>query len=105
MRSRWLSVANSVLGDGMELAMNSDSDIPYSDRDLVQRALAAARPNQGERDLPRWVLAKRVFSTGKTVSVLICTRYGFDPDKEVSAPPLLSETAYEENLLEHGIVL
>lgn len=82
-----------------------ESDIPYSERELVQRALAAARPNAGERDLPRWVLAKRVFSTGRTVSMLICTRYGFDPDKEVSAAELLSEDAYEENLLEHGIVL
>lgn len=62
------------------------TEIPYSERELIQQAINNARPEPGERDLPRWILVKRLFGTGQTVSELICTKYGFDPDREISAP-------------------
>lgn len=68
--------------------MSKQSDIPYSERELIQRALTAAKPNYGELDMPYWILAKRLFMTGRTVSMAICTHYGFDPNQEVSAPYL-----------------
>ena len=68
-----------------------NSDIPYTERELIQRALKRAKPEPGERDTPRWVLAKRTFGTGETVSRLICFRFGFDPDKEIEAPYLCGD--------------
>lgn len=57
------------------------SDIPYTDLELVQRALKAARPFTVSE--PRWMMAKRVFLTGRTASRAICEKYGFDPDQGV----------------------
>ena len=70
-----------------------ETDIPYTERELIQRALANARPHPGARDTPRWALAKRTFGTGQTISRLICSRFGFDPDKEISAPYQCDEDA------------
>jgi ribosomal protein S13 len=79
--------------------MMGDSDIPYSERELIQRAIKLAKTPTCS---PRWALVKRIFGTGKTVSIAICTKYGFDPDKEVKIMPL-PESQYAENLLQHGI--
>ena len=79
-----------------------DSDIPYEERELIQRAIRKARPFA--RAEPRWVMVKRIFGTGSTVSAAICTRYGFDPDKEVKPLAQLSDAEYEENLLQHGVI-
>lgn len=79
------------------------SDIPYDERELIRRAIRQARPRA--RAEPRWVMVKRIFGTGHTVSVAICERYGFDADKEVAPLAKLSEAAYEENLLQHGVGL
>ena len=68
------------------MSVPKDTSIPLSERALIQRALNGYRPKPGERDLPRWVLAKRLFGTGRTVAELICYKYGFDPDREISAP-------------------
>ena len=53
----------------------------YSERELIQRAIRNAKPFACPE--PRWVMVKRVFGTGSTVSSQICEKYGFDPDKEV----------------------
>ena len=79
-----------------------NSEIPYSERELIQRAIKQAKPFA--HNTPRWVLVKRVFGTGSTVSTAICAKYGFDPDKELSPLLELSEDSYEENLLQHGII-
>lgn len=63
-----------------------NSDIPYTEREIIQRAIDSAKPRPGERPKARWELVKRIFMTGQTVSRLICYRYGFDPDKEIHAP-------------------
>ena len=52
---------------------------------------------------PRWVMEKRIFGTGQHISRAICEKYGFDPDREVSALAQLSEKEYRENLLQHNI--
>ena len=79
-----------------------NSNIPYEERELIQRAIRNARPFAHAE--PRWAMVKRVFGTGATVSAAICTRYGFDPNTEVTPLTRLSEAQFEENLLEHGIV-
>jgi ribosomal protein S13 len=80
--------------------MMADTDIQYSERELIKRAIKIARATSR---LPRWALVKRIFGTGQTVSRLICSKYGFDPDEEIKIMPL-SESQYAENLLQHGIV-
>jgi len=79
-----------------------EGEMPYTESDLIQRAIRQAKPRMVKA--PRWVMVKRVFATGQTVSKAICTRYGFDPEQEI--PPLaqLSENDYEENLLQHGVI-
>ena len=77
-----------------------NSDIPYEERELIQRVIRSLKPQTGERDLPRWTLVKRAFCTGQTVSKLICYRYGFDPDKEISAPYLSDEDEDTYDILE-----
>ena len=79
-----------------------DSDIPYEERELIQRAIRQARPFAHAE--PRWAMVKRIFGTGSTVSAAICTRYGFDPDKEVQPLAQLSDAEYEKNLLQHGVI-
>lgn len=79
-----------------------DTEIPYSERDLIQRAIKQAKPFAAKT--PRWVMVKHVFGTNHTVSTAICTRYGFDPDQELCPLAKLSEDEYEENLLQHGII-
>lgn len=71
-----------VLSDllGAETQMEN-SDIPYEERELIQRAIRNTRPFSHPQ--PRWVMAKRVFGVGASVAAAICTRYGFDPDKDV----------------------
>ena len=67
------------------------TNIPYTERDLIQRAIQAARPPAHKSPMPRWALVKQTFLTGQTVSKLICSCYGFDPDKEISADTMLFE--------------
>ena len=81
-----------------------ESAVPYSERQLIQRAIKKARPRYGKRGKPRWALVKDLFGTGQTVSTAICTKYGFDPDKDISPLARLSDDDYEENLLQHGVV-
>ena len=77
-----------------------NSEIKYSERELIQRAIKQAKPFAAKT--PRWVLVKRVFGTGQTVSRAICTKYGFDPDKELSPLLELYEDSYKENL--YGVI-
>lgn len=79
-----------------------DSEIPYSERELIQRAIKKAKPFA--RKNPRWIMIKRLFGTGKHVSRAICTKYGFDPDQEMQPLARLSDDDYEQNLMQHGIV-
>ena len=78
-----------------------ESAIPYSESDLIRRAIKQAKPLHGAK--PRWALVKSTFCTGQGVSEAICRKYGFDPDRQVAPLAELSEEAYEENLLQHGI--
>ena len=73
-----------------------DTDIPITDRDLIQRAIVLAKPESNERDLPRWVLVKRLFGTGQTISRLICYKFGFDPEEEISSPYIGEIDNFEE---------
>jgi len=79
-----------------------DSGIRYSERELIQRAIKQARPLTGRT--ARWVMVKRVFGTGRTVSRVLCEKYGFDPDKTVRPFAALSDSDYEENLIQHGVI-
>jgi ribosomal protein S13 len=64
-----------------------ETGVPYSERELIQRAINNAKPFAF--DAPRWCLVKRVFGTGAHVSRAICWKYGFDPDKDV--PSLMTD--------------
>lgn len=64
----------------------NDSDIPYEERELIQRAINSASGQHGAavargeyRPLPRWEVVERLFCCGSTVAELICHRYGYDP--------------------------
>ena len=57
-------------------------DVTCQESNLIERAIRNARPFAHAE--PRWVMVKRVFGTGQTVSEAICIRYGFDPDEEVA---------------------
>jgi len=81
-----------------------ESEVPYTEQQLIQRAIRMARPRYGRKDKPRWALVKDVFGTGQTVSTAICTRYGFDPDEDISPLVQLSDADYEENLMQHGVI-
>ena len=54
----------------------------YTERELIQRAIQMAKPAFQHQS--RWVMVKRVFGTGSTVSAEICREHGYDPDEEVS---------------------
>jgi hypothetical protein len=60
----------------------TESEIPYTERQLIQRAIVAGidRNRQKGIEIPTWAVAKDVFMCGKTVSTAICWKYGFDPD-------------------------
>lgn len=75
-----------------------NSAIPYEERELIQRAIRNARPVHHTPKRPRWALVKDIFGTGRTVSRAICTRYGFDPDREIDCLEPLSQSDYEDNL-------
>lgn len=79
-----------------------NSDIPYSERELIQRAIRQAKPFSGS--YPRWVMVKRVFGTGYHASTAICEKYGFDPDKQIRIYDEISDKSYDENLMQHGII-
>ena len=83
---------------------SNKSAIQYTERELIQRAIRAARPENGSRHLERWVLVKQIFCTGSQVSRAICSKYGFDPDQEIAPLARISDELWEENLLEHGVV-
>ena len=70
--------------------MSEDTDIPYTERDLIQRAIisATARHISGCIDgtaapKPRWAIVRDLFGCGSTVATAICYRYGFDPEKMI----------------------
>jgi hypothetical protein len=58
-----------------------ETEIPYSERELIQRAISNARPLS--RGAPRWAVVKQAFGTGSRVSWAICKKYGFDPEEMV----------------------
>lgn len=86
------------------MSYSDKSAIQYTDSELIQRAICAARPQNGSQPLERWVLVKRIFCTGSQVSRAICSNYNFDPDKEIAPLARLSDELWEENLLQHGVV-
>jgi hypothetical protein len=70
--------------------MNEDTDIPYTERDLIQRAINSASARHTSECVigiaspkPRWRIANDVFFCGPTVATAICYRYGFDPEKMI----------------------
>ena len=56
------------------------SSIPYSHRELIQRAIVAVKPAPGDPPTPRWALVKALFSTSDRAAKLICWNFGFDPE-------------------------
>lgn len=48
--------------------------------DLVGMAIRIAKP---QKPLPRWAVVKRVFGTGRQMSITICHDYGYDPEEIV----------------------
>lgn len=57
------------------------NEVPYTDRELVHRAITAARAREDRPEAPMWSVAKRAFGVGSTVAAAICVRHGFDPDE------------------------
>lgn len=86
------------------MSYSDKSAIQYTESELIQRAIRAARPENGSRHLKRWMLVRRLFCTGSQVSSAICSKYGFDPDQEIAPLARLSDEQWEENLLQHGVV-
>lgn len=78
------------------------TEIPY-ERDLIQRAISAARPKPGYRSMPRWALVKKTFGTGEDISRAICTKYGFDPDQKIFRREWRHESG-EEKFLRHVVL-
>ena len=58
------------------------SDVPWNDRELVQRAINFADRNNTLR-IPRWCSVAGIFVCSETDAKTICYKYGFDPEKEV----------------------
>lgn len=78
--------------------MTEESDIPYEERELIQRAIngacgrhAAAVVRDERRPYPRWRIVKELFCCGSTVANLICCRYGYDPQDVVGEAAKLAE--------------
>ena len=70
----------------------TDTDIPYSERDLIQRAINSASSAHESKcadgvaaPRPRWDIVKHLFCCGSNAADRICWRYGFDPDGVVGA--------------------
>lgn len=89
-------------GDPARLRPVVTMDIPYSEKELIARAIKNAKPRHSAPRKARWRIVKGLFSTGQHVSRAICTRYGFDPDQEIGALEQLSEEDYEKNLLQNS---
>lgn len=69
-----------------KLIDNSDiigTDVPYTDRALIQRAINQASCHDILRGKPRWFAVTRIFACGSTTATLICYKYGYDPEKKV----------------------
>lgn len=50
------------------------------DEELLRRAVGMAR---GRREGARWVAVQQTFLLGATYAVLLCERFGIDPDERV----------------------
>jgi len=61
----------------------SESEIPYTERELIQRAIDQAAQYGANYGQPRFVSVKRAFAVGSSVASAICWRYGYDPEKLV----------------------
>jgi hypothetical protein len=59
------------------------SELPYSERELIQRAIDQAAQYGANCGQPRWVSVKRLFAVGSGVAEAICWKYGYDPDKDI----------------------
>ena len=57
-----------------------------SDNELLRRAVCTARSRQyaRHRKHPRWIAVMDTFVTGSTAARNLCTRFGIDPDEEVT---------------------
>jgi hypothetical protein len=53
-------------------------DIDITDDRLVERAVRNARPKRG---VPKWSAVADTFGLGSTYSILLCRRFGIDPEK------------------------
>lgn len=58
------------------------SNVPWDDRELVQRVINFAQIN-GPLKIPRWSSVAILFACTEVNARLICYKYGFDPDNEV----------------------
>jgi hypothetical protein len=68
--------------DYSPLAGSISGGIPYSEAELIRRAIRNTKPPD-ERTMKRWVLVKLCFGTGSAVSEKIAREYGFDPFEDV----------------------
>jgi hypothetical protein len=70
--------------------MTDDTDIPYPERDLIQRAINSASAWHRSSCIdgtaapkPRWAIVRDLFCCGSTVATAICYRYGYDAEKMI----------------------
>jgi len=60
---------------------------PYevSDNELLLRAVRSALDSRKNKGVPhpRWVAVMDVFAVGSNYALLICQRFGYDPDEMV----------------------
>ncbi len=54
------------------------AQVPYTDDNLVERALRNVRPRAGT---PRWSAVEMAFGVGSTVAAHLCMSYGLNPDE------------------------
>jgi hypothetical protein len=70
--------------------MTDDTDIQYTERDLIQRAINSATAWHRSTCIdgtaapkPRWAIVRDLFGCGSTIATAICYRYGYDPEKMI----------------------
>ena len=74
--------------------MTEDTDIPYSERDLIERAIDSVSSWHRSHCIdgtaapkPRWLIVRDLFGCGSTVATAICYSYGYDPEKMIGEVP------------------
>jgi len=71
----------------MIFGSNHGNGLPYTDAELVERALRNSFRLSGRGKTKR-AAASAVFGTGSSVSSDICRRFGFDPDEVARNDPI-----------------